>query len=185
MISCIRNIDIAVRHRIASRNHICIGWSKYLLEERNCQLVYSCDPGDLCPSVRQLKGLEHLKMKAMDAITYLSKQKQIIDQKQQEDENKGIPFQKINVWVSDMCLVDMGKQVDYLIIAKKQGLLRGNAFFVLTLKCTTGHSKHAFDEMTQNVIKDQMQSNLSIERLQTYHLFSNKKGERTVIGQVH
>lgn len=70
------------------------GWTKYLIETEKCATCWSCDPGALDDSVKTMSGIKHLQMKGYDAIDLLQK--------------KG---KKVNLWVSDMCLVDPKQQV--------------------------------------------------------------------------
>eukprot|EP00550_Attheya_septentrionalis_P004890 CAMPEP_0198298036 /NCGR_PEP_ID=MMETSP1449-20131203/39391_1 /TAXON_ID=420275 /ORGANISM="Attheya septentrionalis, Strain CCMP2084" /LENGTH=565 /DNA_ID=CAMNT_0043999197 /DNA_START=28 /DNA_END=1722 /DNA_ORIENTATION=+ len=137
------------------------GWTKYLIERFHCPNVYSIDPGSLAPSVSTLKETRHLQMKIQDALPILL-------------EDEGATGQ-VKIWVSDMCLHDMGEQVDHLLLAKKKGLLAPNAFFVLTLKCVVGHSKSAFDSQVEKVV-DKLHSTLSanVVGVETFHLFSNR-----------
>jgi len=125
----------------------------------------------------------------------------------------------INIYVSDMCLNEMSQQLQYLLnIKTKWNILKPNTFFVVTLKCNTGHSRQAFDEQVKDVVtkffgdhdeKDgAMKKNEEEKRkeeekdvntsvvvkekeevirldaygVQIFHLFSNRKGERTVMG---
>mmetsp|Transcript_39305 Transcript_39305/g.82194 ORF Transcript_39305/g.82194 Transcript_39305/m.82194 type:complete len:110 (-) Transcript_39305:151-480(-) len=93
---------------------------------------------------------------------------------------------QVKLWVSDMCLHDMGEQVDLLLLAKKEGLLAPNAFFVLMLKCVLGHSKLAYDAQVEEVVdKNGLRApENGVEGLEIFHLFSNRSGERTVIGYI-
>ena len=142
------------------------GWTKYLLEYEKCRLVYSCDTGNLDPTVKEMNGTKHLQMKGMDAISMLQKEGCVVD-----------------IWVSDMCLANPKDQIDHLVVANKKGLLAKNAFFVLTLKFNTGHSKDTFDKFAK-IECERLGSELNIENLQMYHLFSNRKGERTLVGRI-
>eukprot|EP00978_Attheya_sp_CCMP212_P048860 scaffold585624_cov59-Attheya_sp.AAC.2 len=148
------------------------GWTKYLIEHFHCPTVYSIDPGSLAPSVSTLKETRHMQMKIQDALPILL-------------EDEGTTGQ-VKIWVSDMCLHDMGEQVDHLLLAKKKGLLAPNAFFVLTLKCVVGHSKSAFDSQVEKVVdKLRSTSSANVVGVETFHLFSNRSGERTVIGYIN
>ena len=141
------------------------GWTKYLIEHFNCKTVYSIDPGKLAKSVSQLEQTKHIQMKIQDAIPLLLKE---------EDT-------KVKIWVSDMCLHDMESQVDLLLMAKDSGLLASNCFVVLTLKCIVGHSKSAYDAQVKKVV-DKLCDKASMECVEIFHLFSNRSGERTVMG---
>jgi len=145
------------------------GWTKYLIEHLHCKKVYSIDPGELSSSVRDLKETSHMQMRVQDAIPILL-------------ENGGLG--KIQIWVSDMCLHRMEEQLDLLLLAKEQGLLAPNAFFVLTLKCVVGRSKISFDYQVQRVV-DKLCKHAKVEKVTTYHLFSNRSGERTVMGYIN
>lgn len=89
----------------------------------------------------------------------------------------------ISIWVSDMCLVEPTLQVNHLLQAKKEGILAKNSFFILTLKFNTGHSKETFDFFAEEEVKRLME-NAEVENVRTYHLFSNRKGERTIMGVI-
>lgn len=142
------------------------GWTKYLLQKEKCNLCYSCDPGALNDSVNTMDGAMHLQMKACNAINLLQK------------EGK-----TVSLWVSDMCLIEPHHQVDHLLMAKKKGILIDGSYFVLTLKFNTGHSKNIFDKFAEQELQ-RLRENVKVENVQVYHLFSNRKGERTLIGQI-
>ena len=140
------------------------GWTKYLIEHFNCKTVYSIDPGKLAKSVSKLEQTKHIQMKIQDAIPLLLK------------DNT-----QVKIWVSDMCLHNMESQVDLLLMAKDSGLLGKNCFVVLTLKCIVGHSKSAYDAQVKKVV-DKLCDKASMESVEIFHLFSNRSGERTVMG---
>ena len=137
------------------------GWSKFLADDMKCKLVYSVDPGDL---VIDLGNVHHMKMKIQDAIPILKELKT-----------------KINVFVSDMCLHEMEEQLNFLLLAKDDDILEDNAFFVLTLKCNSGFSKANFDGQLEKVLET-LASRAKTRKISTYHLFSNRNGERTIMG---
>lgn len=141
------------------------GWTKWLIADEGCKTVYSCDPGLLDESVLKLEGTRYMQMKGFDAIDTLK----------QEGCND------ISIWVSDMCLQNPALQVNHLLQAKKKGILANNSFFILTLKFNTGHSKETFDFFAEEEVKRLME-NAEVENVRTYHLFSNRKGERTIMG---
>jgi len=151
------------------------GWTKYLIEHFRCSKVYSIDPGSLSPSVESMKETVHMRMKVQDALPLLL-----------GDDETVSAAGRVKLWVSDMCLHDMGEQVDLLLLAKKEGLLAPNAFFVLTLKCVLGHSKLAYDAQVEEVVdKNGLRApENGVEGLEIFHLFSNRSGERTVIGYI-
>ena len=88
---------------------------------------------------------------------------------------------KIKVFVSDMCLHEMADQLEFLLLAKDVGILEENAFFTLTLKCNSGFSKASFDRQVEKVLET-LASKAETRMVSTYHLFSNRSGERTVLG---
>jgi RNA recognition motif-containing protein/predicted rRNA methylase YqxC with S4 and FtsJ domains len=148
------------------------GWTKYLIEHFQCPKVYSVDPGSLAPSVAKLDETRHMRMKIQDALPILL---------QKEEAAAG----QVKIWVSDMCLHEMVEQVDQLLLAKEKGLLAPKAFFVLTLKCVMGHSKGAFDSQVEKVVdKLCSTSSVNVVGVETFHLFSNRSGERTVVGYI-
>lgn len=105
-----------------------------------------------------------MKMKIQDAIPILKEKKT-----------------KINVFVSDMCLHEMEEQLNFLLLAKDDDILEDNAFFVLTLKCNSGFSKANFDGQVEKVLET-LASRAKTRKISTYHLFSNRNGERTIMG---
>jgi len=144
------------------------GWTKYLVEHFGCGKVYSVDPGELAPSVREMEVVEHMQIKIQDALPKL------LDDKASAG--------RVKIWVSDMCLHNMGAQVDLLLSAKEQGVMAPNAFFVLTLKCIVGHSKLSYDAQVERVVDKVRRDANNVDGVETFHLFSNRSGERTVIG---
>jgi len=145
------------------------GWTQFLIQDLKCAKVYSCDPGELSPKVKHLDGVHYLQMKSDKAMSCVQKEIEISKE-------------LIHLWVSDMCLMDMEDQVNTFLQAKEMKILAPDAFFVLTLKCTTGHSKKRFDALAEKEI-DRLLGNLENPRhVRSYHLFSNRKGERTVMG---
>ena len=145
------------------------GWTQFLLQQVKCQKVYSVDPGLLSPSILQLDKVEYMQMKIETAI-------QLLDQKQV----------KINLWVSDMCLQNMEDQLEMMIQAKEAGILADNSFFILTMKCFKGHSKAAYDEQVNDIfVKGKRFQSISTRDVRILHLFSNRKGERTVMGYIN
>eukprot|EP00985_Skeletonema_marinoi_P000891 scaffold363_cov216-Skeletonema_marinoi.AAC.5 len=148
------------------------GWTKYLIEHFGCKQVYSIDPGELSPSVMKLKETVHMQMKIQYALPKLL-----------EDEAVASDGGGVKLWVSDMCLHNMAEQVELLLLAKEEGVLAPNAFFVLTLKCVVGHSKLAYDAQVKKVV-DKFFMDANLDCVETFHLFSNRSGERTVIGYI-
>eukprot|EP00579_Thalassiosira_antarctica_P014077 CAMPEP_0201943910 /NCGR_PEP_ID=MMETSP0903-20130614/52086_1 /ASSEMBLY_ACC=CAM_ASM_000552 /TAXON_ID=420261 /ORGANISM="Thalassiosira antarctica, Strain CCMP982" /LENGTH=442 /DNA_ID=CAMNT_0048486769 /DNA_START=291 /DNA_END=1619 /DNA_ORIENTATION=- len=146
------------------------GWTKYLIEHFGCQKVYSIDPGELAPSVLELKEASHMQMKIQDALPLLL-------------ENEAAKGQ-VKIWVSDMCLHNMEDQANLLLLAKEKGLLASKTFFVLTLKCVVGRSKLSYDSQVGTVV-DAFCASANIDSLEIFHLFSNRSGERTVIGCIN
>jgi len=142
------------------------GWTKYLLQNGKCSTVYSCDPGALDPAVETMPGVRYLKMRGETAIDLLQTEKC-----------------QVNLWVSDMCLTDPKRQVDHLVYANEKGILADKAFFVLTLKFNVGHAKETFDLFAREELK-RLGEKMNVEHVQTYHLFSNRKGERTLVGRL-
>jgi len=52
-----------------------------------------------------------------------------------------------------------------------------------TLKCVVGHSKLAYDAQVKKVV-DKFFMDANLDCVETFHLFSNRSGERTVIGYI-
>ena len=90
---------------------------------------------------------------------------------------------KIKVFVSDACLHSMSAQADFLLEAKEQGILADEVFFVLTLKCTIGHGKANFDAQVDQVVCN-LKDAAATSDVSIVHLFSNRIGERTIIGKL-
>ncbi|EJK69478.1 hypothetical protein THAOC_09262 [Thalassiosira oceanica] len=145
------------------------GWSKYILEQTVCTKVFSIDPGEMDESVASLPSLEHLKMKADAAIAKLQ---QILSK-----END-----RIALYVSDMCLVDLDAQVDTFLAAHQAGILREDAAFVLTIKCNVGRSKAHFDSLAAVEARRIKEATEGGREIEIMHLFSNRIGERTIVG---
>lgn len=143
------------------------GWTKYLIESVKCKKVYSCDPGALDPSVQYLQGVEYLSMKGQDGMDVVRKNGDMI-----------------NIWVSDMCLVDPLEQLNHLFAAYEKGILELDAMFVLTIKCNTGHSKASYDKTCQEELM-RLEQTLNVTDIDICHLFSNRKGERTIMGRLN
>ena len=143
------------------------GWTKYLLEGTQCEKVFAIDPGEMILSESLSVNVDHLKMTAQKAILHLRDTLQ----------------HKVCIWVSDMCVQDVGKQVDIFLLAVKEKLIQSGAAFVLTIKCNVGHAKERFDEMT-NAEADRLKEQVDVGGLEILHLFSNRIGERTIIGYV-
>ena len=140
------------------------GWTRFLMEN-GCRQVYSIDPSEMSPSVLAMEGVVYLKMKLSDALHHL------------ELENRGTK-EKIDIFVSDMCLHDMEKQLDMLLQAKP--LLRPNALFVLTLKCVTGYTKKSYEYQADNVV-ERLNDEIAFG-VKMIHLFANRSAERTIVG---
>ena len=146
------------------------GWTQFLLQQVKCHKVYSVDPGSLSPSIMELDKVEFMKMKIETAIQLLLDQNQV----------------KINLWVSDMCLQNMEDQLEMMIQAKNAGILADNTFFILTMKCFKGHSKTAYDEQVNDIfVNGKRFQSISTRDVHILHLFSNRKGERTVMGYIN
>ncbi|KAL7495316.1 hypothetical protein ACHAWT_003786 [Skeletonema menzelii] len=144
------------------------GWTKYLARDAKMKIVHSVDPGYLDPAIEVDNNVNHMRMKIQEAITSLKS-------KIQHDKDK------IKVFVSDACLHSMSAQADFLLDAKHQGILADEVFFVLSLKCTIGHGKATFDAQVEQTVRN-LKDRAEISDLSIFHLFSNRIGERTIIG---
>jgi RNA recognition motif-containing protein len=139
------------------------GWTKYLAESVvGCQKVFSIDPANLSPVVLENEKVVHIPRQIQDALP---------------DMEKDV----VGIYVSDMCLSVMEKQLEYMLMAKKKGVLKSGCFFVLTLKCILGHAKEAHDEQAQVVARRLSDGDLADE-VAIIHLFNNRAGERTLLG---
>ena len=139
------------------------GWTKYLAENvASCQKVYSIDSANLSPVVLDSEKVIHISRQIQDALPDMEKD-------------------MVGIYVSDMCLSVMEKQLEYMLMAKREGVLKPNCFFVLTLKCILGHAKEAHDEQAQEVSRRLTDGNLA-DDVAIIHLFNNRSGERTLLG---
>lgn len=145
------------------------GWTKYLIEQTACDEVYSIDPGKLSGHVLSIPNVTHLQMTGQNAIPNLS---EVLTKRD------GL----VSIWVSDMCVHEVSKQVDMFLLAKSSGLFQANAAFVLTIKCNVGHAKERFDELTEREVVRLKEA--GAYDVLVLHLFSNRIGERTVIGYI-
>lgn len=146
------------------------GWTKYLAQDAKMKVVHSVDPGDLDPAIECENNVNHMRMKIQEAIPLLKSQIQ-------QDEDK------VKVFVSDACLHSMSAQADFLLEAKEQGILTDEVFFVLTLKCTIGHGKANFDAQVDQVVCN-LKDATATSGVSIVHLFSNRAGERTIVGKL-
>ena len=144
------------------------GWTKFLIEQTYVDEVYSIDPGELNQSVSSLHSVHHMKMTAAKAIPQL---------------RNTLSKNSISLWVSDMCIHDISKQVDTFLHAKKAQLFEPDAAFILTIKCNVGHAKECFDKIAKNEAARLAKEGDAYD-IQIIHLFSNRIGERTIIGYI-
>lgn len=164
------------------------GWTQFLLDTAahsawSCRTIYSIDPARLHDSVLSTSNnktnnhnnnrniVQYWRLSIQDALPQLAVQL----------ERTGNNTNGVDIWVSDMCLHDVGYQIDILLKAMECGVVQSGTFFVITLKCNKGHSKESFDAQ----VAEQRQRLAGLARdLQTFHLFSNRNGERTVVGYI-
>lgn len=152
------------------------GWTQFMLDHTYCDRIYSIDPGELDPSVTVHSNVVHLRSKAEDAMSHVR------EALKEENENEASTEQQYaKLWVSDMCLHQMSDQVGIFLNALRTGVVGKGTFVVLTLKCRVGHSDEAFDGQVA-VQRERLEN--KCRDLQTIHLFSNRKGERTIMGFV-
>jgi hypothetical protein len=141
------------------------------MEQTACDEVYAIDPGDMDASVLALSNVHHMKMTAAKAIPELRNMLAKRDA-------------KISLWVGDMCTHDISQQVDLFRTAYDQGMfVLGNAAFVLTIKCNKGHGRERFDLLVEE--ETSRLRNMGAYGMSTFHLFSNRIGERTIAGFIH
>ena len=50
------------------------GWTQFLIQDLKCVKGYRCDPGELCPKVKQLDGVHYLQMKSDKAMSCVQKE---------------------------------------------------------------------------------------------------------------
>uniref|UniRef100_A0A7S4QYH7 RRM domain-containing protein n=1 Tax=Ditylum brightwellii TaxID=49249 RepID=A0A7S4QYH7_9STRA len=158
------------------------GWTQFLAMTVQCKRIYSIDPGELDPIIFNThhgdeRVVQHLQIKVEDAMS------EILQLEKECGGNQKSPM--VDIWVSDMCLHQMSEQVDLMLQAKEVGIIGEGTFFVLTLKCNMGHSREAFDEQVATQCDRLLSLGNSggvVRDLQTIHLFSNRGGERTILG---
>lgn len=121
-------------------------------------------------SVTSSSKVHHLQMTAQNAIPHL---RDILAQRKAQ----------VSIWVSDMCVQDVGKQVDIFLLAVKEQVIKSGTAFVLTIKCNVGHARERFDEMA-NAEADRLKEQVDVSGVEILHLFSNRIGERTIVGCV-
>jgi len=139
------------------------GWTFFL--SKMCSRVLSVDPGELSDEVSCRDNVQHFQMPIGNAIGDISTQ---------------LGQNKICLWVSDMCLHNMGEQIDCLLRVKEKGILTEDAYFIFTLKCVRSKSKCAVDRQVKEEVSrlDGITCNVQI-----LHLFSNRCGERSIVGR--
>jgi 23S rRNA U2552 (ribose-2'-O)-methylase RlmE/FtsJ len=152
------------------------GWTQYLAQHVHCSKIYSIDPGELSPVVLALPQVEHLTMTIQKALPYLQEKNN-----SSTTSTTGAKNSMIDIYVSDMCVKDMEQQVDHLLQAATLGVVTSGCFFVLTLKCISGHSKKTFDLLVAKQVQ-RLLPHVDPLKLQTVHLFNNRMSERTVLG---
>ena len=150
------------------------GWTQFIVDRTQCDRIYSIDPGDLDPAVAQHPTVLHLRSKVEDALGHIHNVLTKENEKASTDQQ-----QYVKLWVSDMCLHQMSEQVDIFLKAQRMGVVGEGTFFVLTLKCRVGRSDEAFDEQVA-VQCERLEA--TCRNMQTIHLFSNRSGERTIMG---
>ena len=79
-----------------------------------------------------------------------------------------------------MCVHDIPKQVNMFLRAYEAKSFEPDAAFVLTIKCNVGHAKERFDQLAEEQA-DRLRNRGAYD-MQMIHLFSNRIGERTIVG---
>ena len=149
------------------------GWTQYLAQQLYAKLIYSVDPGCLDENVLSMPQVHHVPMTIQNALPKLVQELDVDVNKNSHLDNT------IQIWVSDMCVKDTAQQVDWLLEAKRLGLVGPGTFFCLTLKVITGRSHQNFDR----VVNGQLERLDGISNhVQKLHLFTNRPSERTIIG---
>jgi len=168
------------------------GWTKFLLDyyqketgttttapvAPRLKKIYCIDPADMSPIVIAQPEVVHVRHK-IDAALMQWEEEEEEEEKNEGDESRT----QIDIWVSDMCLHYVGSQIDTLLDAlrRRRPIIGRGTMFVLTIKCVVGHTKESFD----NQVAEQRARIEDISRdVQTLHLFSNRSGERTLIGYI-
>merc|ERR1711865_56302 len=167
------------------------GWTKFLLDYYQKETVttttapvaprlkkiYCIYPADMSPIVIAQPEVVHVRHKIDAALMQWEEEEE--EEKNEGDESRT----QIDIWVSDMCLHYVGSQIDTLLDAlrRRRPIIARGTMFVLTIKCVVGHTKESFD----NQVAEQRARIEDISRdVQTLHLFSNRSGERTLIGYI-
>eukprot|EP00553_Chaetoceros_curvisetus_P009981 CAMPEP_0204620704 /NCGR_PEP_ID=MMETSP0717-20131115/6654_1 /ASSEMBLY_ACC=CAM_ASM_000666 /TAXON_ID=230516 /ORGANISM="Chaetoceros curvisetus" /LENGTH=297 /DNA_ID=CAMNT_0051634957 /DNA_START=90 /DNA_END=983 /DNA_ORIENTATION=- len=182
------------------------GWTKYLVEREGCGKVYSCDPGMLDSSVLALDQVMHLNMRGDDAMDW------IVGKESNDEKDRVHLWVSDMCLLNPSHQVDhFLRALDKGVLATNQNREDGSikegewVFFVLTLKFNTGHARETFDDMAKLEVqrlkerlqvwsknrKEKMRNDNHSDQgtkqtvnVRTYHLFSNRKGERTIMGRL-
>ena len=184
------------------------GWTQFLVQECRCGTVYSIDPGALDPRVLAMTDLEetettsehsgipaafsdkkrkprsivqHIPMTFQKALPEIAKRRRRRHCQDTPNEDTALGDNLSMDWyVSDMCVKNLGGQVDALFQAVDLGFIQASkTFVILTLKCTRGYSKATFDHLVQEQVQ---RIDDHMEHLEVLHLFANRQSERTVMG---
>jgi len=92
----------------------------------------------------------------------------------------------LDIWVSDMCVKDMSNQIDYFLLARQEGIIGKDTFFVITIKCYVGCSATSFDRQTNEQVQRLLIPTAPLARnIHVIHLFFNRNSERTIIGYLN
>ena len=168
------------------------GWTKFLLDyyqketgtttttaptAPRLKKIYCIDPADMSPIVIAQPEVVHVRHKIDAALMQWEEE----DEAEKNEGDKRTT--QIDIWVSDMCLHYVGSQIDTLLdtLRRRRPIIGSGTMFVLTIKCVVGHTKESFD----NQVAEQRARIEDISRdVQTLHLFSNRSGERTLIGYI-
>jgi len=161
------------------------GWTKFLFRPGVVERIYSIDPGKL--SIDVLPGLDDQNggttiIRYMDTTIQKALPLLVTEFNDYNNGNERGDKKYLDIWVSDMNVKDMSHQIDYFLLARKEGLIGTGTFFVLTIKCVVGYSTIAFDSQTQEQVQRLTHTEECVRDVHVLHLFSNRTSERTIIG---
>lgn len=170
------------------------GWTKYLFRPGVVERIYSIDPGKLSHAV--VPGLDADNNKNNKRSTNIIKYMNTTIQKaipllvsELKEYNTGSTTHRrkyLDIWVSDMCVKEMSQQLDYFLLARQEGIIGKDTFFVITIKCYVGCSAASFEKQTKEQVQRLLTPIAPLARnVQVIHLFFNRNSERTIIGYLN
>ena len=153
--------------------------------------IYAIDPGQLSSEVLALDTttttteenktniIRYLPTTIQQAIPELVRELQTRTTTRTSSVSGTTPTPYLDIWVSDMCVKDLRNQLEYFFLARQHQLVGRGTFFVFTIKCVVGYSSTAFEHQCHEQYR-RLQP--LAQHLHTFHLFSNRTSERTILG---